>query len=90
MCYLAARFAVKFCIAPCSAVLAFMLRHGVPFPSVLHYAKHFIILSQLCHGTLICADESDDEEEATARMPSSRISTSMVKQATAHLHRDGR
>lgn len=44
----------------------------------------------------VCADESGDEqdgeeqEEGAGRMPSSRISTSMVKQATAHLHRDGR
>lgn len=43
-----------------------------------------------------CADESDDEqdgeeeEEGGGRMPSVRISTSMVKQATAHLHKDGR
>ncbi|KAL3142086.1 hypothetical protein ABBQ32_004709 [Trebouxia sp. C0010 RCD-2024] len=42
------------------------------------------------------SDESGDEqdgeeqEEGAGRMPSSRISTSMVKQATAHLHRDGR
>ena len=40
--------------------------------------------------TLTVADESDDEQEATAAMPSARISTSMVNQATAHLHRDGR
>lgn len=38
----------------------------------------------------VCADESDDEQEDTERVPSARISTSIVKQATAHLHRDGR
>ena len=47
-----------------------------------------------CNALCVCADESDDEqdsdEEEEGRMPSSRISTSMVKQATAHLHRDGR
>ena len=41
-------------------------------------------------AALACADESDDEQEVGRRLPSSRISTSMVKQATAHLHRDGR
>lgn len=38
----------------------------------------------------MCADDSDDEQQTTERMPSSRISTSMIKQATAHLHRHGR
>jgi len=39
---------------------------------------------------LLAADESDDEVEVTAAMPSARISTSMVNQATAHLQKDGR
>ena len=38
-----------------------------------------------CH-----ADESDDEYAPSASMPSARISTSMVNQATAHLQKDGR
>jgi hypothetical protein len=36
------------------------------------------------------ADESDDEYAPSASMPSARISTSMVNQATAHLQKDGR
>ena len=48
----------------------------------------------LCFAMLmllrVCTDDSDDEQEAKEHMPSSRISTSMVKQATAHLHRHGR
>lgn len=36
------------------------------------------------------SDESDDEYAPSASMPSARISTSMVNQATAHLQKDGR
>ena len=44
---------------------------------------------------LAAADESDEEEEAgqhqqAAASPASRISTSMVNQATAHLQKNGR
>lgn len=38
----------------------------------------------------VCADESDDEQGPAAPVPSARISTSMVNQATAHLQKDGR
>lgn len=40
--------------------------------------------------SVLRADESDDEQGAATPVPSTRISTSMVKQATAHLQKDGR
>jgi hypothetical protein len=46
----------------------------------------FLTLTQACCH----ADESDDEYAPSASMPSARISTSMVNQATAHLQKDGR
>ena len=42
------------------------------------------------HVVMPCADESDDEQEAAGAVPSTRISTTMVNQATAHLQKDGR
>ena len=46
----------------------------------------FLTLTQACCH----ADESDDEYAPSVSMPSARISTSMVNQATAHLQKDGR
>ena len=81
-----------------------MLHHAMLYHAALYHAMPVLCHAVLCHAMLrhatpchamltlllMCTDDSDDEQEATERMPSSRISTSMVKQATAHLHRHGR
>ena len=98
--------AVPCCTVLCYAVLYTlqyaMLCHFVPCHFAVCCAElccAVLCCAVLCYDAVclamlmllfVCTDDSDDEQEAKERMPSSRISTSMVNQATAHLHRHGR